>query len=178
VWIPITRLLLEISRKLNDYDHWQFVHDIHLWVILCEITTSLHRTECFKLRESDHFDSPRRIPQMRDVNSAVHLYLDRLPFSYHTMHKRFRDDCHNVFDTVVDHVLRPQNFLEERDRYSHKYFRIQSQRIFCAIFAFWRLQNVSIEIRDAVECKEKEFWEGIEGNRLSIFPNTISMAFL
>jgi hypothetical protein len=27
-------------------------------------------------------------------------------------------------------------------------------------------------MRYAVECREKEFWEGIEGNRLSIFPNT------
>jgi hypothetical protein len=37
-----------------------------------EITTSLHKTECFKLRESDYFDSPRRIPQIRDFNHYVH----------------------------------------------------------------------------------------------------------
>jgi hypothetical protein len=71
VSIPVTRLLLEISRKMNAHDHLQFIYDIRVWAILCEITTSLHRTECFKLRESDPFDSSGRIPQIRDVNHHV-----------------------------------------------------------------------------------------------------------
>jgi hypothetical protein len=44
--------------------------------------------ECFKLRESDHFNSPRRIPETRDVNHHVNgaayeevmIYIDKCKF--------------------------------------------------------------------------------------------------